>query len=676
MKVSLLALFILVCAFAQDTPLHELPYTPSLDVQFMDKTADPCVDFYKYACGQWNTLNPIPSDQSSWDVYGKMGDQNARYLWGILEQASKGGARRSPNEQKIGDYFAACMNEPAIDKIGSKPLSPALARIAALKSVADLPTYLATEHKAGVDTSVLFRFSAEPDLDNSAMMLANAGAGGLGLPDRDYYTKTDVKSIEIRQRYVQHVAQNFELIGETPAQARADADVILALETKLATASLTRVERRDPYKLKNRFTKQKFVAFMPNFDWNTYWTASGLPGFSDLNVTQPKFYAAVNDELAKTSLPEWQTYLRWHLVHAYARYLSAPFEKSYFDFYSAYLRGIKTAPPRWKTCTRLVDRQLGEALGEVFVAHTFPAETKQSTLQIVEQIEKEMGADIEDLTWMSPATKKEALVKLHGIMNKIGYPDKWRDYSSVVIVPDHFAADVERSSEFEEQRQLNQIGKPVDRGEWGMTPPTVNAYYDPQTNQINFPAGVLLPPLYDPKMDAAPNYGNTASTIGHELTHGFDDEGRKYDAKGNLRDWWTPQDAQAFDERIACVRDQYANYVVVDDIHINSKLTSGEDVADLGGTLLAYLAWKHATVNQSLQPIDGLTPDQRFFVGMAQWACGDERVEQKRLNATVDPHSPEQFRVNGVVSDLPEFGHAFGCKEGQPMMPAKACRVW
>jgi endothelin-converting enzyme/putative endopeptidase len=674
-----LAIFLLLgCRFAcaQETPLRELPYTPSLEMKFVDKTVDPCVDFYKYSCGQWNKINPIPADQSRWDVYGKMDDENARYLWGILEQASKAGVERSANEQKIGDYFGACMNLPAIDKASSQPIAAELARIAALKSVGDIAGYVAVEHRSGVNTNVLFRFSAEPDLDNSTQMLANASAGGLGLPDRDYYTKADAKSVEIRQHYLQHVAQNLELIGESPKKAKADAADVMAIETKLASASLTRVEQRDPHKLKNRFTREKLIAFTPQFHWDAYWTDSGVPGFKELNVTEPKFFAAVNDALGKNKLAQWKTYFRWHLVHAYARYLSPPFDKSYFEFYSSYLRGVKEQPPRWKTCTSLVDRHLGEALGQVFVERTFTPETRQATLQMVQQIEAEMGADIESLTWMSAATKKEALLKLRGILNKIGYPERWRDYSAVEIVPGDFPGDVQRAAAFEERRELTRIGKPVDRSEWDMTPPTVNAYYDPQTNQINFPAGVLLPPLYDPKMDAAPNYGNTAATIGHELTHGFDDEGRQFDATGNLRDWWTPDDAKAFEQRVSCVRDQYAQYVVVDDIHINSKLTLGEDVADLGGTLLAYLAWKHDTAHDNLQPVDGLTPDQRFFVGMAQWACGDERAEQKRMNATVDPHSPLEFRVNGVVSNMPEFGHAFGCKEGQPMMRAKACRVW
>jgi endothelin-converting enzyme/putative endopeptidase len=645
-------------------------------MKFVDKAVDPCVDFYKYACGEWNKLNPIPADEARWDVYSKMGHENARYLWGILDQAAKGDAGRSTNEQKIGDAFGSCMNTAAVEKAGAHPIGPGLARIAALKSLNDIPAYVAEEHHAGVNTNLLFRFGAEPDLDHSSQMLAYAYAGGLGLPDRDYYTKTDAKSVEIRQRYLQHVAHNLELTGESAKDAEAHAAWIMAIETKLAEASLTRVERRDPYKLKNRFTRQSLVKLTPEFAWQTYWTDSALPSFTELNVTQPKFFIAFNDALKENKLDAWKEYFRWHLVHAYAPYLSSEFDKSRFDFYSAYLRGVKAQPPRWKTCTNLVDRQLGEALGQVFVEHTFSPETKRSTQQMVQQIEREMGADIDSLSWMSGATKTEALLKLHGILNKIGYPDRWRDYSSVKIVAGDLTGNTERAEAFEEHRRLSRIGQPVDRSEWDMTPPTVNAYYDPQTNEINFPAGVLMPPLYDPKMDAAPNYGNTGATIGHELTHGFDDEGRQFDATGNLRDWWTADDAKAFEKRVACVRDQYANYVVVDEIHINSKLTLGEDVADLGGTLLAYLAWKRATEDDRLQPVDGLTPDQRFFVGMAQWACGDERPEEKRMNATLDPHSPNEFRVNGVVSNMPEFGQAFSCKEGQPMMRVNACRVW
>jgi endothelin-converting enzyme/putative endopeptidase len=414
----------------------------------------------------------------------------------------------------------------------------------------------------------------------------------------------------------------------------------------------------------------------PHFDWDAYLKGVDALTVKLLNATDPKFLGELDQLLDSHPLEDWRAYLRWHLIHSHARYLSSRFETENFAFYSKYLRGVDQEPPRWKTCTRLVDRDLGEALGQVYVAKTFSSSTKEDVLRMTQQIEEQMGEDIQSLAWMSDATKAQALQKLHAILNKIGYPSKWRDYSSVQIVPDDFAQDVSQAMGFEFRRNLAKIGKPVNRDEWVMSPATVNAYYDPQMNDINFPAGVLQPPLYDPKSDAAPNYGNTGATIGHELTHGFDDEGRKFDAKGNLRDWWTVSDAKAFNDRVACVQNQYSQYTVIDNIKINSKLTSGEDVADLGGTLLAYLAWKKDTLGKDMPPVQGFTPDQRFFIGMAQWACGEQRPESKRLHAITDPHSPDEFRINGVVSNLPEFGKAFSCKPGQPMMREHACRVW
>lgn len=670
----LIASPLLVCA--QETPLTTLPYTPSLATEFMDKTADPCTDFYKYACGNWNKLNPIPPDQARWDVYSKLSNENQRYLWGILDQSSKGGTSRTPNEQKIGDFFHACMDESAVERAGDKPIQPRLAEIAKLRSVEDIAAYIGQEHNDGVDATVLLDFGAEQDFDDSSRMIAFARAGGLGLPDRDYYTKTDAKSQEIRQRYVQHVERMLVLLGESAPDAQADAQSVMAIETALAKASLTRVEKRNPYNLKHKMSREELMHAAPAFDWEKYLDTVGAPEFQVVNVTEPKFYDELQKQLTTENLPAWRAYLHWHLVHAQAPYLSSRFVQENFDFYSAYLQGVKQMPPRWKRCTRLVDRTMGEALGQVFVARTFAPQTKQDALKMTQEIETGMGRDIKDLNWMSDRTKQQALEKLHAIVNKIGYPDKWRDYSSVQITPDNYLADVTQAFHFEEHRDLDKIGKPVDRMEWFMSPPTVNAYYDPQTNDINFPAGVLQPPLFDPKMDAAPNYGNTGATIGHELTHGFDDEGRQFDAKGNLRDWWTPDDAKKFEDRVNCVRTQYGQYIAVDDIHINSSLTLGEDVADLGGTLLAYIAWKHATEGQNLEPAEGLTPDQRFFVGMAQWACGDERIESRRMHATVDPHSPDEFRINGVVANLPQFGEAFGCHAGQPMMRINACRVW
>ncbi len=679
MRLARLLLFagsLLPPVLAQQTPLISLPRTPSLEPSFMDKSADPCVNFYQYACGSWNKQNPIPPDQAAWNVYAKLTDDNQRFLWGILQTASQGGPSRTASEQKIGDYFHACMDESAIERAGAKPLEPMLARIAALKSVDDLASYVADSHRQNAGGDVLFNFDSVPDFDNSSQEIAEAGSGGLGLPDRDYYTKTDAKSAEIRQRYTEHITHMLTLLGESSSDAQADAKTVLAIETALAQASLTRIQKRDPYNLKHKLRRDDLLHLTPAFDWDSYLKGLRAPSFETLNVEEPKFFQAMNAQLTTHKLADWRAYLRWHLVHEQAHLLSSPFVHENFAFYSQYLAGAKELPARWKKCTRLVDDQLGDALGQVFVAKTFAPQTKADAQRMIQQIEAEMGNDLKHLSWMSDATKQQALEKLHAIVNKVGYPGKWRDYSSVNITPNSFQANATSADEYEMNRRLQKIGHPVDRSEWFMTPPTVNAYYDAQTNDINFPAGVLQPPLFDPNSDAAPNFGNTGSTMGHELTHGFDDEGRQFDAQGNLRDWWTAADAKAFEERVSCVRNQYAKYVIVDDIHINSSLTLGEDVADLGGTLLAYIAWKHSTEGQKLEPVDNLTPDQRFFVGMAQWACGDERPEFKRMMAITNPHSPLEYRVNGVVANLTQFAEAFGCKAGQPMVSAHACRVW
>jgi putative endopeptidase len=672
-----LAVFLFALSLAaQDKPLTTFPYTPGLDVPSMDRTADPCVDFYRYSCGGWIKNNPIPSDQARWDVYSKLDNDNKQFLWGLLQQASEGGAKRSANQQKIGDLFGACMDESAVERAGDAPLKPALAAIAALTSVQGLGPLLGREHLAAAGSGLLFGFGSDQDFSDSNRVIAFATAGGLGLPDRDYYTKTDAKSEEIRQKYVEHVAAMLALLGDTPEKAKAGALRIMDIETELAKASLTRVEQRDPHNLFHKMTPKQLQALAPTFPWTRYFQAAGLTGVTELNVTEPKFFQEMERQINSRDLDSLKTYLRWHEVNARSPYLSQRFAKPHFDFYSTYLRGVKEQAPRWKRCVRWTDEYLGEALGQVFVEKTFGPDVKQRTVTMTKQIEEAMQGEIEQLPWMSAATKKQALLKLHAVVNKIGYPDKWRDYSSVRIEPGDFAGDVERATVFESKRELGKIGKPVDRGEWGMTPPTVNAYYNGQMNDINFPAGVLQPPLYDARMDDAPNYGNTGATIGHELTHGFDDEGRQFDAKGNLKDWWSAGDADEFEKRVACVRDQYGNYTAVDDIKINSKLTLGEDVADLGGTLLGYIAWKKAVAGQELKPIDGFTPDQRFFIGMAQWACGDERPESKRAHALTDPHSPDQYRINGVVSNMPEFAAAFSCRAGQPMVREKSCRVW
>ncbi len=669
------ALFLLPAAAQQTQPAPALPYTPSLDPASMDRTVDPCVDFYEYSCGGWRKMNPIPPDQTRWSVYGKLYEDNLKYLRGILEAAASAKDRDAVT-QKIGDYYAACMNEAEIEKLGAKPLDPAMQAIANLHDKKDLAALIATLQVEGTDA--LFRAGSRQDPDDSNSVIMSVAQGGIALPDRNYYLKEDAKSKETRERYLQHVTKMFELLGDSPEAAAKNAATVMRIETRIAKASLTRVERRDPYKQKHKMSVPDLYNVAPDFDWKTFFATEPSPAFTTVNVGWPDFFTDLSAHIESTPLDDWKTYLRFHVVNSHASELSSAFVNEDFAFNRQYLRGAKEIQPRWKRCVRDVDSDLGEALGQAYVRATFSPELKAATLEMTRRIEDAMALRIQQLDWMSPETKQQALAKLHTIRNKIGYPDTWRDYSSVKILPNDFFGDDERSTEFEIHRRLDKIGKPVDRGEWGMTPPTVNAYYNDSMNDINFPAGVLQPPLYDAKMDAAPNYGNTGSTIGHELTHGFDDQGRKYDANGDLKDWWTKEDAEQFVKRSDCVVDQYGQYVVVDDIHINSKLTEGEDVADLGGTILAYIAWKDATKDMTLQERDGLSPDQRFFVGMAQWACENSRPEDLRVEAATDEHSPGKYRVNGVVVNIPEFGKAFACKAGQPMVkPAdKVCKVW
>ena len=680
--LAIAAVFLPAC-FAQSAPapapaehpLAAIPYSPSLDLTDMDRTANPCVDFYQYVCGGWMKNNPIPSDQPAWSVYAKLDQENRQFLWGILDEDAKR-AHRTPDQQKIGDYFAACMDTDAVSARGLAPLQPELDRVAAIKDRAEIAAFL----REGADQRGLYFLNAgsEPDPKNAGMMIAGIEAGGLGLPDRDYYTKTDARSQEIRQRFVAYMAHLLVLAGEPQAQADQDAAATMKIETALATASLTRVERRNPYNVYHPMKIEAVDALAPSLQLGDYLSEEHVPAsiLSNVDVAQPKFLAALQTELATEPLDSLKAYLRIHALNQAAPSLSSDFEDARFDFYFKYLRGVPQMPARWKRCEGQVDRYLGEALGREFVDRNFSPVTKQKVLVMTQQIEQAMQQEIQNLDWMSPATKQAAIAKLHLVHNKIGYPDKWRDYSSLSIERNDYYGNVLRAHAFEEKRDWAKVGKPVDKDEWFMSPPTVNAYYDPQMNDINFPAGVLQPPLYDPQEDDAPNYGDTGGTIGHELTHGFDDEGRQFDGYGNLKDWWTPADAKGFEDRINCQREQYAQYIIVDDIHINSKLTSGEDTADLGGTLLAWLAWKKQTAGMHLENRDGFTPDQRFFIGYAQWACENERPENLRVSAITNPHSPGKYRVNGIVADLPQFAQAFGCKAGQPMVSAKACKVW
>jgi endothelin-converting enzyme/putative endopeptidase len=643
-----------------------------LDVTSMDTSVDPCTDFFAYSCGSWIKKNPIPPDQTSWSVYSKLEDDTKAILREILESSALPAGRRDALTQKIGDYYAACMDEKAIDAAAIKPLQPVLDQIQQLRFKRDIAGVVG----AMVSDDALFLFRSDQDYKDSTQEIAEADQGGLGLPDRDYYLKTDAKSVELRKAYAAHLRKIFGLLGDDPPTAALEARTVVRIETALAKGSLTRVERRDPQKLYHKMTIGQLGALNPSFQWKIYLAKVGLPSVEALNVETPIFFKTLNTELRNETIASWKTYLRWHLINANAPFLSSDFVNADFDFYGKTLQGAQELEPRWKRCVGYADNDLGEALGRAYVERNFSPEAKDRAQKMVKEIEDAMGREIDSLPWMTATTKQRALEKLHAVTNKIGYPDKWRDYSALTITRDDEMGNVLRAREFEFHRQLNKIGKPVDRGEWQMTPPTVNAYYDPQMNDINFPAGVLQPPLFDARSDAAPNFGDTGATMGHELTHGFDDEGRQFDAQGNLRDWWTPEDAKAFDQRASCISDQYSQYVVVDDIKINGKLTLGEDIADLGGVILAYMAWQDDTRGLKSEPLEGFAPEQRFFIAYGQSWCASTRDETKRLRATVDPHSPDKYRANGVVSNMPEFQQAFHCKAGAPMVRENRCRVW
>jgi endothelin-converting enzyme/putative endopeptidase len=643
----------------------------------MDRSVDPCVDFYKYSCGKWSQKNPIPADRTAWSVYAKAYEDNLALLRSILEQAATA-SQRDAVTQKVGDFYTACMDEATANKRGMSAIKPELDAINSIHSLTDLAAVVAHLQIVTSGSSILFDAGSEQDPDDTEKQIASLGQGGIGLPDRDYYTQGDPKSKEIRQHYLQHVQKIFEMLGDSPVTAKQNAAIVMQIETRLAKASWRAVELRNPYNLKHKMNLQALHKLAPNFDWQLFFKKAEAPKFETVDISTPRFFQELSRMLKSEPLGNWKNYLRFHIANSYGSYLSENFVQETFGFYSQYLRGAKEIRPRWKRCVQYADADLGEALGQEYVRRVFPSELKQSTLEMVQRIEHQMELRIDQLDWMGPQTKEQALIKLHSISNKIGYPDKWRDYSSVSITADDFAGNIRNTTVFESHRDFNKIGQPVDHTEWDLTPPTVDAEYNPQLNDINFPAGVLLPPMYDARLDDAPNYGNTGSTIGHELTHAFDDQGRQFDAKGNLRDWWTKEDATKFNDRAECVSDQYANYVVVDNIHINSKLTLGEDVADLGGTILAYLAWKDAVKDEHLESVDGLTPEQRYFVGFGQWDCGEVRPQQARDWAITNPHSPPEYRINGVLVNIPEFAEAFSCKAGQPMVKPKekVCKIW
>ncbi len=647
----------------------------SYDKTDLDTSVSACTDFNQYANGGWLKKNPIPPAYSSWGVGNVLAEHNRDMLRVILEASAKAKGKPGSNEQKIGDYYTSCMDEAAIEAQGLKPLKPELDRVAAIKSVADLQADVA--HLQGIGIGVLFGFGSTQDRKNSEEVIASAGQGGLGLPDRDYYLKDDAKSKEIRDQYAKYVARIFELSGDTPEAAAAAAASVIGIETKLATASLTRVQRRDPEATYHRMTLQQAAALTPGFDWAQYYKAAGVSASAAVNVSTPDFFKEVEKDFSGVALPDWQNYLRFHLVNASAASLSSKFVDANFAFFGTTLRGVKEQLPRWKRCVASTDRALGEILGQEYVKQAFPPEAKKRMLELVNNLGDALGADIKSLDWMNDSTKTQALAKLNAFTRKIGYPDKWRDYSALTVDRGPYAQNLLRTRAFENRRDFDKIGKPVDRIEWSMSPPTVNAYYNPARNEIVFPAGILQPPYFDPNRDDAYNYGAAGAVIGHEMTHGFDDQGAKFDARGNLANWWKPEDLAAFQKQAECIQRQFDEFPV-GDVHTNGKLVSGESIADLAGLKIAYAAYEKSLEGKERKVIDGYTPEQRLFLGYAHGWAAAGRPEAERLQATTDPHPLDRFRANAPLTNMPEFAKAFSCKAGDPMVRVedKRCIVW
>ena len=643
----------------------------SVEPEALDRKADPCADFYEFACGGWIAKNPLPADRRSFGRIADVQDRNFAVLRRILETPGTEGDRK-----KASDYFAACMDEAAIEAGGVLPIAADLLTIDELVNPDDLPVLVARLHAIGVPA--LFRFSSQTDvLGDPTQEIADVDQPPLSLPDRDYYLKTDARSVELREKFVATVEKLLVLAGTRPEQAGADAKAVLAVETTLATAMLDRVQRRDPKNTLRTMTLNDLQAMTPNFSWRKYAGAAEAPKFQVLNVSAPDYLKAVDRLIGSaTETGSVKTYLRWQVIHRSADLLPKTFADAEFDFFSRTLAGQQQPQPRWRRCVADTDAHLGEAVGKAFVEEAFGAQAKADTLKMVQDIKGAMLQDIDAAPWMSAETKKAAVAKLNAVVDRIGYPDQWRDYAALRIAPDEALANRQRAVAAERARTLARIGQPVDRTEWAMTPPTVNAYYSPDRNTINFPAGILQPPLYRAGRDAAVNYGAAGAVIGHELTHGFDDQGRKFDGQGNLKDWWTAADGKAYEERVACVADQYSGYTVAGDTKINGRLTLGENTADNGGVRLALMAYLAGPGAKAKEKIDGFTPEQRFFIGFAQIQCENARPEAERLKAATNPHASNKYRVNGVVSNMPEFAKAFSCKASAPMVRQNACRVW
>jgi putative endopeptidase len=648
----------------------------SFDLKAIDKTADPCSDFYTYVCGNWKKNNPIPADQTRWGQFNVLAERNNYLLYADLKAAAD--APKTPLQTKYGNYFAACMNVDLANKLGAKPIEPALHAIAEWNDKKKLAGLLASMEEK-YSTGFLLRFGSEQDQKDSSLQIGGIDQGGLSLPDRDYYLNPDERSKQLRAQYVEHVTKMFVLLGDTPEAATTEAKNVMSIETALAEGSMARVDRRTPANVYHIMTIDQLQAVTPEFNWKVYLAGKKEAGLKTVNVATPGYFKTMNQEIASADVAALKSYLRWHTVHQFATSLSEPFVKENFDFFSATMAGQKEQAPRWKRCTSGTDRALGEAVGQDWVAKNFPPASKDSMEKLVKALEVSLDEDIKHLDWMSDATKIEAKKKLDTFRDKVGYPDKWRDYSSLTIKRDDSVGNMQRVAAFNDRRDLDKIGKPVDEKEWGMTPPTVNAYYNPAMNDINFPAGILQPPFFDAKIDPAVNFGGIGVVIGHEMTHGFDDQGSQYDAQGNVRMWWTPEDRKEFDKRTGCEVQEYGGFEVAPGQKLNGKLTLGENTADNGGLHVAYAALMSVLAKDGTSPtsqIDGYTPAQRYFIGFGQVWCENTREQTARMRAKTDPHSSGQWRVNGSVQNFDQFGKAFGCKVGQPMMPASSCQVW
>jgi len=658
-----------------------IPKKPAIfDLNAIDKSVDPCVDFYQYACGNWNKNNPIPSDQVRWGRFNELADYNNYSLYSELKAAAE--APKSPLQKQYGDYFAACMNTDVIDKQGIKPLQPQLDAIAALRSISDLAAFNAKQDRRG--GGAFFGVGVTQDQKDSSQQIAATGQGGISLPDRDYYLDPSPRYQKIRAQYLEHMRKMFILLGDTPEQAAIESANTIWIETELAAGSMDRVALRDPAKRYHIMTVAELQKLSPDFNWQAYLDGINLPA-KTINVISPQYITTVQYELAHGRLFAIKSYLRWQAVHGSAALLAKPFADENFAFFNATLNGQKEQQPRWKRCTRMTDGALGEAVGQDWVKENFPGTSKANMEKLIKALENAMAEDLKTLPWMGEETKIEARKKLDAITDKIGYPDHWKDYSSIEVKRDELLGNVLRAANFERRRNLAKFGKPVDPTEWSMTPPTVNAYYNPPQNNINFPAGILQPPFFDNTYDAAVNFGGIGVVIGHEMTHGFDDQGSKYDLKGNVRQWWTDEDKRKFEERTECTAKEYDGFQIAPGQNLNGHLTLGENTADNGGIRIAYQALMEtlAKPGEASEPLymdgkrDGYTPAQRFFISFGQIWCQNQTEQSARVLAKTDPHSSGEWRVKGTVQNFDEFGKAFGCKVGQPMMPASGgCRTW